>query len=321
MRDYLKIVSFSTGSRLWDRKSVRQIRNRLILTTLFSILAILCTNLLACQSQQEPPDRHYELRGTVVSVDPQQQVVVISHDKIVGYMEAMTMPFTLKQKWAYNTLAPGDHIQATLVVSDDRSWLEDLVITKKNEATEANSPQLFTELGAKPGDDLPGFALVNQDAHPIHLNQYQGQALVLTFIYTRCPLPDFCPKITKNFAEIYQALQQKPELYQQTRLLSISFDFIFDTPEVLRAYGAAFAGTNTAELFTHWEFATGTAQEVRAVTTFFGLVSLPETGQITHSLRTAVVTPRGKVFKIYTDNLWTPADILRDIEHVLERHP
>lgn len=287
---------------------------------LLYLSALLCINMFACQSRQETLARRYELKGTVVSVDPPQQVVVISHDEIVGYMEAMTMPFTLKQKRFYNTLAPGDQIQATLVLTGDRSWLEQLVITKKNEASDANNPQPLTELGAKPGDDLPGFALVNQDAHPIHLNHYQGQVLVLTFIYTRCPLPDFCPKMMKNFAEIYQALRQKPELYESTRLLSISFDFTFDTPEVLRAYGAAVAGSNTPELFTHWEFATGTAQDIRAVSKFFGLVYVPETGQIVHSLRTAVISPNGKVFKIYTDNLWTPADILRDIEQVLERH-
>jgi protein SCO1/2 len=235
-------------------------------------------------------------------------------------MEAMTMPFTLKQEWAYKALAPGDRVQATLVVSGDRSWLEQIVITKKSEVPpDISNAQPLWDLGAKLGDDLPNFSLVNQDAHPIQLRQYRGKALILTFIYTRCPLPDFCPKMTGNFAEIHRTLQQQPVVYEKTHLLSISFDYAYDTPEVLRAYGAAFAGSDSPEIFAHWEFATGSAQEVKAVTKFFGLLYVPETDQIAHSLRTAVITPDGKVFKVYTDNLWTPADILRDVEQVLRR--
>jgi len=299
-----------------------QTREQVVIPGFFYILMLLCLNVLACQSHQEPPARRYELTGTVVSVDPQQQVVVISHDEIVGYMEAMTMPFTLKQKWVYNVLTRGDHVQATLVVSGDRSWLEQLVITQKSEVTAGASgaPQ-FTDPGAKPGAKLPEFSLVNQDARPIRLSQYRRKVLVLTFIYTRCPLPDFCPKMTRNFAEIHLALRQKPELYEKTHLLSISFDYAYDTPQVLRAYGAAFIGNDAPETFTRWEFATGSAQEVQAVAKFFGLMYLPEAGQIIHSLRTAVITPDSKVFKVYIDNVWTPADILRDIEQVLERQP
>lgn len=141
----------------------------------------------------------------------------------------------------------------------------------------------------------------------------------MTFIYTHCPLPDFCPKMTGNFAEIHRTLQQQPEVYEKTHLLSISFDYAYDTPEVLHAYGAAFTGSNSPETFAHWEFATGSAQEVRAVTQFFGLAYVPETNQIIHSLRTAVIAPDGKVFRVYTGNLWTPADILQDVELVLGR--
>jgi protein SCO1/2 len=125
--------------------------------------------------------------------------------------------------------------------------------------------------------------------------------------------------MTGNFAEIHRALQQQPEVYEKTHLLSISFDYAYDTPEVLRAYGAAFAGSNSPETFAHWEFATGSAAEVRAVTQFFGLVYIPETGQIAHSLCTAVIAPDSKVFKVYTDNLWTPVDILRDVDQMLGR--
>lgn len=303
----------STDKRLWCGP---RLRYTCIRTTL--ICSVMCINMLACQSVKTAPQQRHELKGKVVVVDPERQYVVISHEEIPGYMGAMTMPFKLKQEWAYKALTAGDRVQAILIVQGDRSWLEDLVITKEStEKAEAGKPESPSALGPKPGDEVPNFSLINQDAKAIQLQQYRGKVLVLTFIYTRCPLPDFCPKMISNFAEIYHALQQTPALYDQTHLLCISFDAVFDTPTVLRNYGTAYAGGDDPETFAHWEFTSGTAQEVRAITQFFGLLYLPETDQIAHSLRTAVITPEGKVFKLYTDNLWTSADLLRDVKQVL----
>jgi protein SCO1/2 len=160
---------------------------------------------------------------------------------------------------------------------------------------------------------VPDFALVNQDGKRIHLQQYRGKSVLLTFIYTRCPLPDYCPLMTHNFAEIERALVNSPEIYAKTHLLSISFDSEYDKPPVLRNYAKAFVTKRGAHTFEHWEFATVPAAEKSAVTKFFDVFVTEEQGQITHSLDTAIISPDGVVYKNYNGNDWRPADVLADL--------
>ncbi len=292
--------------------------SRRIITYAALLYSALCIGLLSCQSRSKIAAQHYELKGQVVSVDPQRRYATIAHEEIPGYMDAMTMPFKLKDEWASGVLAAGDQLQATLVVEGHRTWLEDVVITRGSPArANGSTTSGVPELGPQPGDELPNFPLVNQDQQPISLQQYRGKVLLLTFIYTRCPLPDFCPEMAGNFAAIYQALRQAPGMYAKTHLLCISFDPAFDTPAVLRSYEVAYAGSDSPETFAHWEFASGTTQEVKDIAQFFGLVYVPQTDQITHSLRTAVITPEGKVFKVYRGNDWALTDLLRDVRQLL----
>jgi protein SCO1/2 len=280
----------------------------------------LCSGLLACQSRNNSAEQHYELKGQVVSVDPQRRSATIAHEEIPGYMDAMTMPFTLKDQWTYRVLAAGDHVQATLVVEGKRTWLEDVVITKESPApADASTTTGVSNLGAQAGAEVPNFSLINQDQQAISLQQYRGKVLLLTFIYTRCPLSNFCPQMSRNFAALHQALRQDPELYARTHLLCVSFDPTFDTPAVLRSYEVTYAGSDAPETFTHWEFASGTAQEVEDIAQFFGLVHVPQTDQFTHSLRTIVITPEGKVFKVYRGNDWVVTDLLGDVRQLLTR--
>lgn len=149
-------------------------------------------------------------------------------------------------------VAAGDQVQATLVVASDRAWLEDPVSTKASStAPGADTTAGGREFIPQPGDEVPNFSLVNQDEQPIRLQQYRGQVLLLTFIYTRCPLPDFCPKMAGNFAATNQALRQDPAMCARTHLLCISFDHAFDTPAVLRSYEVAYVGGDDPEIFTH----------------------------------------------------------------------
>src|SRR4029077_11309497 len=116
------------------------------------------------------------------------------------------------------------------------------------------------------GTQVPDFALVNQDGKRMRLQQYRGKSVLLTFIYTRCPLPDYCPLMTHNFAEIDKALAKNPKLYADTHLLSISFDPKFDTPPVLRNYARSYVQDKGAQTFQHWEFAALQAGETKDVT-------------------------------------------------------
>ncbi len=247
-----------------------------------------------------------------MSVEKEGQTVTVAHEEIKDFMESMTMPFNIRDAWVFDVLEPGDQITATLVVDGRESWLEDLVISKISDST--GSP---AKSAARPGDVVPDFTLVNQDSQPISITQYRGEALLLTFIYTRCPIPDYCTLMTTNFAAIERELEKHRELYDRTRLLSISIEPEYDTPAVLRSYGASHTGRYQDEKFTHWEFATGKKEEVKAVAEFFGLHYYPEKDQIIHGLRTVIIAPDGKVAKVFEDNKWKPDDALKGLESAL----
>jgi Uncharacterized protein SCO1/SenC/PrrC, involved in biogenesis of respiratory and photosynthetic systems len=256
--------------------------------------------------------QRYSLAGKVIGIDQAKQQIVVSHSEIKGYMPAMVMPFQSKDPTQFKTVARGDEITATLVVNGGNSWLEDVRIVRKGDVSKDSRD---VEINALPreGDAVPDLTLLNQSGKRISIKDYRGKALLITFIYTRCPLPDYCPLMNGNFAEIDKALRKEPSLYTKTHLLSVSFDTSYDTPAVLRSYGAAYTEKYTDEKFEHWEFASGSADEVKAITKFFGLQYEPKSDQIEHSLITAIVSPEGEVFKVYSGNEWKPADVLNDL--------
>ena len=196
----------------------------------------------------------YKLRGKVVSTDAATGEVTLNHEAIPGFMEAMTMPYKLKDPSVLSELHPGDVITADVLVSQDAdaSVLVDHIVVVA-QAKPDYVPKVSYHVPTA-GDALPDFKLRNQDGRAIHLGQFKGQALLITFIYTSCPLPDFCPRVTRNFAAVEQQLAGTP-LLARTHLLSVSFDPEHDTPERLRAYGATYIGSNTKAAFAHWDFA------------------------------------------------------------------
>ena len=169
----------------------------------------------------------------------------------------------------------------------------------------------------KPGDEIPDFGLINQDGKRVRLSQYKGKALALTFVYTRCPQPDQCTLMSTNFAAVDKALLADPSVYANTHLLTISFDPDYDTPKVMRSYGASHTGRYSDESFQHWEFLTGSQDEVKGIAQFFGVRYYHDTNsgeeQVIHSLRTAVIDPNGKLVKLYRGNEWKPGEVAEDL--------
>lgn len=287
---------------------------------LLSMLVLICFAGQACQKKPEAvaSGRRYQVKGKVVAVDKSGHRVTLDHEEIPGYMEAMIMPYTLKDEQILSELAPGDQLQATLVVDAGSSWLEDVVFSRASPATTGKNESVASS-EPKQGDAVPNFSLVNQDAKPIRIGSYRGKALLLTFIYTRCPLPEYCALMSDNFATIDKELQKDAALYEKTHLLSISFDPAYDTPKVLRSYGAAHTGNYDKETFKHWEFATGKPDEIKKMAQFFGLTYMQETDQIVHSLRTAIITPDGRVYKLYSGNDWKPEEVLSELQTLLKK--
>jgi protein SCO1/2 len=221
------------------------------------------------------------------------------------------MPYPVVDARSLDELSPGDQITADVVVGPSEIHLENIVVVKKSDGK--TSPPGAQLQPSAPAALVPDFALVNQDGKRIRLAQYRGKSVLLTFIYTRCPLPDYCPLMTHNFAEIEKALVKSPELYAKTHLLSISFDSQYDTPQVLRNYARAFASDRGPHTFEHWEFATIPAGEKSTVTKFFDVFTSEGQGQITHSMSTAILSANGLIYKSYNGNDWKPADVLTDL--------
>jgi protein SCO1/2 len=273
---------------------------------------------LACgPPARETGGQRYELKGTIVSFDKGQQQVVIQHEPVPGLMEGMTMPFTLREAGAYDVMRRGDRIQATLVVAGDRSWLEDPIITQ-TAGPDGNAAAPAASAEPQPDTPFPNFTLTNQDGKPIRLKQYGGRALLVTFIYTRCPLPEFCTRMSTNFAALSRALADDPALRDYGHLLSVTLDPAYDTPKVLRSYGAAHTENYQGERFEQWELATGQPEEIKRLAQFCGLTYTQDGAQIVHSLRTALVGPDGKLVKVYHGNEWRPEDVLRDLKLLRE---
>jgi protein SCO1 len=275
----------------------------------FALLFSAALCLSACAGKPADEGRRYELKGKVISVDLAKGEATIEHEDIAGYMPAMTMEFPVRDAEALKTLESGDSMQATLVVTDDAYWLENPVISR----VLPGAPLTATFTGArepKPGDEMPDVKLVNQDGRPFNTRQLKGRALVVTFIYTRCPLPDQCPLMSANFAQLNAALAADTRLRRKARLLSVTLDPEFDRPEVLRSYGATYAGGK----FDNWDFATGDPAEVRRFAEFFGLIYKAEGNQVIHSLRTAVVGADGRLLKIYRGNEWKSEDVLNELK-------
>jgi protein SCO1/2 len=279
-----------------------------IIPLVLSVIALTLCLGVACR--RSGSEKRYDFKGKVIVVEPDKHLVTVSHEDIKGYMPAMTMPFTVKNESDLQILAPDDEITATLVIDGKHSWLEDLIITRQS----ATAPAMPGVQMAKEGDEVPNFTLRNQDDREIHIKNYRGKALLLTFIYTRCPVPDYCTLMSNNFAQIDRALGQNPELYGKTHLLSISIDPDYDTPKVLRSYGAAHTERYQNETFAHWEFATGTSEQVKEIAQFFGLTYIPEKDQIIHALRTVIIDPQGKVAKIYRGNEWKPEEVVEELK-------
>ncbi len=289
----------------------------------YFVLLLSCVLLLSgCQSaastESDPTNqKRYDLRGTVVSVDKIQKRAKIDHEEIPGFMDRMTMDFPIRENWVWEDLVPGVQVRAELVVDSsakDPYWLEKISIV-------ANSapglPPVEEKQPEQVGKVVPDLSLSDQNGKKITFNDYRGKALAITFIYRECPLPEFCIKMSSQFADMANRIASDAEAKNKIGLLSISFDPERDTPEKLKQYGLGYLGKDAQDDLTVWNLAVGTDKEVQAVADFFGLkyeTDAADKTQINHALVTAVIAPDGKVTRIFSGGRWTPDDVLAELK-------
>lgn len=255
----------------------------------------------------------FPLRGEVVEVDTVKNRVMVAHEEIPNYMAAMTMPFKVKDHTLLSELSVGDTIQATLAVSRTESWLETITVVGKGVAPDPKwvEGQILAKV-LKEGDQLPDDTYLNQDEKKIRFSNYRGKAVGITFIYSRCPLPDYCILMSNNFSKVQKLLQQETGIQGKWHLVTVSFDPKFDTPRVMKQYGASYKAD-----FSTWDFITDpdtNGTTVMRLADGLGLTyENDEGGLIAHNLRTVVLDTAGRIVKNYIGNEWTPQEIVAEI--------
>jgi protein SCO1 len=258
----------------------------------------------------------YQLKGQILAVKPETNEVLVKHEDIPGFMPAMTMPYVVKDPALLKERVPGDLITATLQVESTLAHLT--AITKTGSAPIPEDARTTIPAAAgiellRPGDAVPETPLIDQDDSAISLKDLAGSAAAVTFIYTRCPLPQYCPLMDRRFAEVQEQAAKDPALAGKVRLLSVSFDPKFDRAAVLRRHAAALKADPDV-----WRFATAEEAVVDRFAARFGVnVIREDNGTITHNLRTAVIDPSGRVTALLDSNAWTAADLVNELKAAL----
>jgi protein SCO1/2 len=271
-------------------------------------------------SAAETP-REYSVRGVVRRVEPERRSVVVKHEEIPGFMPAMTMPFDVQEPKELNGLKPGDQISFRMLVTTNDGWIDRIQVVGSDTNAVATPPPVRITSSVpllEAGSLLPDYTLTNELGRVIRLSEFRGQVLAFTFIFTRCPYPDFCPRMTDLFARAQKHLAGEPDAPKNVRFLSISFDPEHDTPELLRAY---------AERHNYdpsrWTLATGAWDQLEPLTGHFGLIfgrDVPPE-KMEHNLRTVVVRPSGKIQAILPSNEWQSEDLIREIQAAAAAEP
>jgi protein SCO1/2 len=257
---------------------------------------------------------HHTTTGLVLRVDRPGATVTISHDAFPGYMEAMAMPFDLKGSARAATLRPGDRVRFRLSLKDGHSWVDrvDLVSAAPVDAGLQNTPAVPVLVPV--GTAMPDFELTDQAGQPVVLSALKGKVVAVTFIYSRCPLPDYCPRMVENFKAVRDRFA--PRMDRDLVFLTISFDPRYDTPEVLAKYAASQRAGGPG-----WHFLTGEPSKIERVCNAFGIQYWAEEGLITHSLQTAVIDREGRLAATVEGKDFTPAQLGDLVGAVLDSHP
>lgn len=251
-----------------------------------------------------------------MSVAQDHKQATINHEEIKGFMAAMTMPYKVRDPKQLEGIAAGDLVKAKLIVASNDAYLVDV-----QKVGQAPLPQPPAETSApaassgfellKPGEVVPDSKFVDQDGKKRTFRSFRGSTVLLTFIYTRCPLPTFCPLMDQHFAAIQKRMQEDAALKKQVHLVTVSFDPLTDTPLVLKAHAQKLG----ADLKS-WTFLTGDRDDIDQFAGRFGVSiarAMADQRDITHNLRTAIVDADGKLVKLYIGNEWTPNQVLADL--------
>lgn len=284
------------------RKGRRLIRVNWIMAAIVALAA----GTTGCRRQAQ----QYELNGQILAVDPARQELTIKHQDIPGFMPGMTMAFKVFEPRLMDGRTPGELVTATLVVKGTAAYLRNLSRTGFAPVVEAHPVTRVIDL-LEPGETLRDATLLDETGTRRRLADWQGRILAVAFVYTRCPLPNFCPLMDRHFAAVQEQVQADVALRDRVRLVSVSIDPEHDRPDVLAKHAARLGADRAV-----WQFLTGDREEVEAFASQFGVSVMREgtaADDIVHNLRTAIIDGEGKLITSLNGSEWSPADLVAEI--------
>lgn len=278
---------------------------------IFLFAVLLLPVLAACGS----PAREFELRGVVVGVDAARQEITIKHEDIPRFMPGMTMPFKVRDARLLEGRVPGDLVRATLVVENSDAHLRAIERTGTGPVPEPPPAPRVDVLEA--GAAAPDAAFTDQDGTTRRLSDWRGSVVAVTFVYTRCPVPNFCPLMDRHFKAAQEAVKADGALGGRVRLVSVTLDPAYDRPPVLAAHARRLGADPDV-----WTFLTGDRAKIEGFASRFGVSIVKEKAagaDIVHNLRTAVVDANGRIAAILRGNEWTPEELTAALRTALAR--
>ena len=301
----------------------------LIPSLVLAMLVIGCEQKPPASSAAQPSSaaatntQTFQVKGIVREIFPERLQLKIDHEKIPGYMDAMTMNFDVKNTNELRGLQPNDQIYFRMVVTPDDGWIENIQKTGVQQPV-ANAALPFRRVREveplKVGDVMPNYDFTNELGQAVSLKDFKGKAVGLTFLFTRCPFPTFCPRMANNLKEAAKTLKADTSAPTNWHLLAITIDPEHDTPTVLQTYGKSYDYDPA-----RWNFLTGDPTDITAIAEQFGLQYWrPDPKQpvnISHNLRTVIIDAQGRVQKIMPENKWEPQELVSELKKAAEPAP
>lgn len=256
-------------------------------------------------------EKVFQVRGVVQKPMPgDAAMMIIDHEEIPGYMPRMIMPFKAKDPAEFAKLEPGMVVTFDYHVVADESWVTGVVVTGEKGAITLEEGKPDAEKLAKPGDRLPEVTFLDENGKPVTLADYEGMPVALTFVFSRCPVPEYCPRMMNQFAAVIAALENEPKAPAKYRLLTISFDHEHDRPGILKAWAAAFGYREGMPWSLLSSEDPGPIEKLAEPT---GLRYGEANGTIQHNLRTLVLNPDGTIRRVFTDESWKVEDMVAEL--------
>lgn len=297
--------------------------HRTLLLSIAVSLLVACDQRPAPTTSAKPPAtnsaRIFETRGLIREVPSGGQTLVVRHEEIPGYMPKMTMELNVRNTNEILHLQKDDEITFRLVATDDTHWIENIQRVGHNASTNTPPPveaHLVREL--KPGDDFPDAELLDEQGRIIRFSELRGQAVAFSFFFTRCPLPDYCPLMNKNFSAARQGLLADKNLGTNWTFISISFDSEFDTPAMLAGYARSYRGNDAS----HWRFANAPSATLLSIAPQIDFMyQRSDDGGFSHNLRTVVLDAQGRIQHVFNGNKWQSEELVEQMKLAMQSKP